>query len=203
MTLKLPILTTAGILLSTALSPASILWDESLGGDLSSTQASPSSATLVSGTNSIIGSLSSADHQDWITLNVPSGFQLNSIFLNAYSSTDAQGFTGMQAGSVFSGSTFTAGNYLGYAHFGTGATNNGPATNLVGADILPIMKDPSAASGAQGFSNLGSGSYAFLIQQTGSAATTYQFDYNVAAVPEPTLNALSALCGLLLLRRRR
>lgn len=72
----------------------------------------------------------------------------------------------------------------------------------MGTDILPIMKDPSAAAGAQGFVSLGNGSYAFLVQQLG-AATSYQFDYNVTAVPEPSLACLPGLVSLVLLRARR
>lgn len=194
--------TAAVLLLSVSFSSASILWDEGASGDLSSTQGSPTSLNLSAGVNSVIGTVGAGDSQDWLTLTVPDGFELSSIFLQAYASTDAQGFTGLQAGSVFTGSTFTPGNYLGYAHFGTGATNPSTPTNLVGTDILPIMKDPSAAAGAQGFTSLGNGSYAFLIQQLG-AATSYQFDYNVTAVPEPSLAGLLGLGSLVVLRGRR
>ncbi|MES2707538.1 MAG: PEP-CTERM sorting domain-containing protein [Verrucomicrobiota bacterium] len=203
MKLKFPLSAAATLLLSSVLSPASTLWNESANGDLSSTQATPSAATLLQGTNSVIGSVGVGDNRDWLTLTVPSGFQLSSITLFSYNSTDAQGFTGMQSGSVFTGSFNSPASYLGYAHFGTGATNPSTPTNLVGQDILPIMKDPSAAQGAQGFTTLGSGSYAFLIQQTGNAVTSYQFDYNVTAVPEPSLTGLLGLGGLALLRGRR
>lgn len=201
---KLAIVAGLAIISSVTRAEATTLWDESVSGDLSSVQASPNTFTLSSGTNAVIGTLGGTDHQDWITLTVPSGLQLGAVVLAAYSSTDQQGFTGVQSGTTFVGSTLSPASYLGYAHFGTGAANGAlPATNLVGVDILPIMGDTNLAAGAQGFTPpLNSGSYAFLIQQTGSAATSYEFDYVV--IPEPATLALVAIgCGMVLLHRRR
>jgi hypothetical protein len=203
-TQKLVIAAGLAIVFSVARAEASTLWDESVSGDLSSVQASPNAFTLSSGTNAVIGTLGGTDHQDWITLTVPAGMQLSAVVLGAYVSTDQQGFTGVQSGTNFVGSVNNPASYLGYAHFGTGAANGALApTNLVGVDILPIMGNTSLAAGSQGFTPpLNSGSYAFLIQQTGSAATSYEFDYVV--VPEPTTLALVALgCGVILVRRRR
>ena len=119
------------------------------------------------------------DSQDWITLTVPAGLQLSSLTLASYVSADVQGFTGVQAGTAFVGSVNDPAAYLGYAHFGTAADNGSlPTANLVGVDILPIMGNPSAAPGSQGFTPpLGSGSYVFLIQQLG--CHSYEFDYGV------------------------
>lgn len=166
-------------------------WNESVSGDLSGNQAAPNGFTLALGTNAIIGNLritSAGDNQDWIMLAVPGGLQLSAVVLKAYSSTDNQGFTGVQAGTNFVGSAVSAGSYLGYAHFGTGAQNGSLApTNLVGVDILPIMGNTNLAAGSQGFlPPLASGNYTFLIQQTGSAQTSYEFDYVTTAVPEPS-----------------
>jgi len=166
-------------------------WDESVSGDLSGNQAAPNNFTLVLGTNAIIGNLrntSTLDNQDWIMLAVPGGLQLSAVVLKAYSSTDQQGFTGVQAGTNFVGSAVSAASYLGYAHFGSGAQNGALApTNLVGVDILPIMGNTNLAAGSQGFlPPLASGNYTFLIQQTGSAQTSYEFDYVTTAVPEPS-----------------
>jgi hypothetical protein len=116
----------------------------------------------------------------------------------AYSSSDAQGFTGFQVGSTFPGSPFTAGSYAGYAHFGTGATNPSTPVSTVGVDLLPLMANPSVAAGATGFTApLGPGNYTFLIQQLGGA-TSYEFDATVTAVPEPGSLCLMAVGGLLL-----
>jgi hypothetical protein len=49
------------------------------------------------------------------------------------------------------------------------------------------MGDTNLAAGSQGFiPPLPSGNYTFLIQQTGSAQTSYEFDYVATAVPEPS-----------------
>ncbi|HUK83628.1 MAG TPA: PEP-CTERM sorting domain-containing protein [Verrucomicrobiae bacterium] len=199
----------AGLIIALVVSRAqgAILWNEAVDGDLSGNQSAPNAFTLLPGTNAIIGSLrtsSSTDNQDWIALTVPSGMQLGAVVLKSYVSTDQQGFTGVQAGTNFVGSVNSPGSYLGYAHFGTGAQNGAlPATNLVGVDILPIMGDTTLAVGSQGFTPpLGSGTYTFLIQQTGSAATSYEFDYVV--IPEPATVLLVALgCGVIFLRRQR
>ncbi len=129
-----------------------------------------------------------SDSQDWLTLHVPSGMALGSLVLATYVSTDAQGFIGVQAGTAFVGSAFTASSYLGYAHFGTGAANGSlPPTNLVGDDLLPIMGNTSLASGSQGFTPpLSSGDYTFLIQQLGSS-TAYQFDFVTSNTASPDM----------------
>jgi hypothetical protein len=199
------------VLTALGLAPArggaqTVLWNESTNGDLSNNQAAPTPFTLAAGVSSIIGSVTGgSDTQDWVTLTVPSGLRLSSLVLASYQSTDAQGFTGVQAGTAFVGSVNNPASYLGYAHFGTGATNGSlPATNLVGADLLPIMGDTMIATGAQGFTPpLGEGSYTFLIQQLG-ANTAYRFDYTVTPVPEPSsVLVVAALAGAACLARSR
>jgi hypothetical protein len=179
-------------------------YNESVSGDLSSNQASPTPVTLtLGGTASVIGTVGGTENQDWITITVPAGAQLTAITLVSYASTDAQGFMGMQAGSSFVGSPFAAGSYAGYAHFGTGAVNGAlPPTNLVGANMLPIMADPTLAAGSTGMTSpLGPGTYTFLLQQLGAATTQYQFDFTLT--PAPGAAALAGLAALRAVRRRR
>ena len=97
---------------------------------------------------------------------------------------------------MFVGSTNSAGSYLGYAHFGTGATNgNLPPTDLTGVDILPIIGNNTLASGSQGFTPpLSAGDYTFFIQQLG-ASTAYQFDFNVIAAPLPDVTIAKTHAG--------
>jgi uncharacterized repeat protein (TIGR01451 family) len=174
----------------------SVLYDESVSGDLSNSQSAPTALAPALGTNSVLGSVgTTSGTQDWLSLHIPAGQQLDSLVLFSYTSTDAQGFTGVQRGTSFVGSTSSPGSYLGYAHFGTGATNNGPATNLVGTDILPIMGNTTSALGAQGFTPpLAAGDYTFLIQQLG-AETQYQFDYHVSLAPAADLMVTKAHVG--------
>jgi hypothetical protein len=180
-------------------------WNEGVSGDLSNNQAAPNAFVLVLGANSFIGSVGTGDTQDWITLNVPAGMVLNGLVNSSYVSADAQGFMGVQSGTSFVGSPFVAGSYLGYVHYGTGATNGAlPPTNLVGTNLLPLMGDNVTISpGSLGFTApLAAGNYTFLFQQLG-AATAYQFDFNVSAVPEPTTLQLLLIVGGLLLAIRR
>jgi hypothetical protein len=189
---------------------ASVLWDESVNGSLSASGSSPTALTLSGGINAILGTVGGTAQQDWVALTVPTGDLLSSVVLESYSSTDAQGFFGVQAGSSFIGSVNSASSYLGYTHFGTGAANGSqPPVNLVGANLLPIMGNNAVDSlGSQGFTPpLNAGTYTFLIQQLG-ANTTYEFDFGVTAVPEPSSAALaclaSAIClTLAAIRRRR
>ena len=180
-------------------------YDEGASGDLSNNQAAPTPLTLTLGANAIIGSVTgTGDSQDWVSLTIPTGFVMASFTNAAYTSTDAQGFTGFQVGSAFVGSAFSAGSYAGYAHFGTGATNPSTPASTVGVDLLPLMANPTVAAGASGFTPpLAAGTYTFLIQQLGST-TNYEFDVNVTAVPEPGsvwLVALGSLGMLALVRR--
>jgi hypothetical protein len=187
---------------------AAVVWDSGTNGPLSSSGATPTPVTLSLGTNSVISSVGSAiGTQNWITVHLPDGLQLSQYVLASYTSTDGQGFTGFGSGTTFTASTISADSYLGYSHFGTTATNNGvPPANLVGSDLLPLMANnaPTGTSpGAQGFTiPLAAGDYTFLIQQLG-AATSYQFDFNVTAAPEPSGIVLAVGAGVLGLSRRR
>ncbi len=170
---------------------AGFIYTESANGTPSHTQSAPTTLTVGAGDNTLTATVGggSPTAQDWVTLTVPAGLNLSNIALVSYSSTDSQGFTGVQSNSSFQGSANSASSYLGYAHFGTGATNGEiPPTNLVGADLMPIFANPSLDPGAQGLTPpLGPGNYSFLIQQLG-ATTNYEFDYvtTPAAVPEPS-----------------
>jgi hypothetical protein len=179
------------------------IYDEAVSGDLSNDKATPTALVLTPGLNSVIGTVSGfpplgSDPQDWVSFTIPTGFVMTSYVNSKYVSEDDQGFTGFQSGSSFSGDEFTAGNYAGYAHFGTAAQNpdmNPVSSNTVGVNLLPLMADPSFAPGATGFTPpLGAGTYTFLIQQGDPSPTGYQFDMNVRSVPEPG----SSLCLLVL-----
>jgi hypothetical protein len=184
------------ILLLAPVSQSAVIWNEAVNGDLSNNQAAPTSFNLAAGTSSVIGTVNgSTDSQDWVEVTIPAGFQLSGYTLASYVSTDVQGFTGVQAGTAFVGSAFSAGSYLGYTHYGTGAQNaSEPAGSNVGENLLPIMGDNvNQSPGSLGFTPpLPAGPYTFLIQQLG-ASTAYQFDFSVTPVPEPT--SLGILLG--------
>src|SRR5689334_19362268 len=92
---------------------ASVFWDESLQGDLSNNQAAPTSITLQSGVNTLVGTAGglASDNQDWLHLTIPAGLELSAVTLTSFVSSDTTAFSGVQAGSTFSGSPFTASSY--------------------------------------------------------------------------------------------
>lgn len=179
-----------------AVASAATVWDEGVSGDLSGNQAAPTPILLSLGTNSVIGNLritAAGDNQDWLAVTVPAGMGLNQYVHQVYTSTDTTGFTGFQAGPTFVGSPGAATSYAGYSHFGTAPTNT------IGTDLLPPMQ---TAPSATGFSiPLAPGTYTFLIQQTGSATTSYAFDFNV--IPEPASLGVLLLGGAMLMTGRR
>ncbi len=199
-------LITLFLVLTSSIARAAVIWNEAINGSLSANQTVPTQFTLSAGANSIIGTVngSGGKAQDWVEVTIPAGDDLSTLVLASYTSTDNQGFSGFQTGSLFVGSPFTAGSYTGYTHFGTGATNGTlPATNLVGSDLLSLMANPALAAGSKGFTTpLGPGNYTFLIQQLG-ASTNFQFDFNVATLPEPGMLGLLAMALFLASRPRR
>src|SRR6478672_987912 len=153
-----------------AAAPAkAIIFDEAVSGDLSNDKAAPTALTLTPGLNSVIGTVAGfppagSDPQDWVSFTIPTGFVMTSYVNSKYGSEDDQGFTGFQSGSSFSGDEFVAGNYAGYAHFGTDATNPDltPPKSTVGVNLLPLMANPSFAPGTIGFTPpLHVGTYTF------------------------------------------
>jgi hypothetical protein len=204
----------AGIILATnSISRATVIWNQATNGALSENPAAPNAFTLSAGTNSIIatvggGSGETGINQNWVNINIPAGLDLSNLVLASYTSTDAQGFIGVASGTSFAGgesAVNTTSSYLGYAHYGTGATNPSTPTNLVGDDILPLMGNNAVVSpGSAGFTPpLPAGSYTFLIQQLG-ATTNYQFDFDVSTVPEPATGALLlGLSSIFAFSRRR
>jgi hypothetical protein len=209
------VLSTLAILAVGSMARGTVIWNQGTQGGLSENPAAPTAFTLAAGTNSVIatvggGSGETGINQNWVNINIPSGLQLSQYVLAAYSSTDLQGFTGVASGSTFApgqAGVNTASNYLGYSHFGTGAQDGSqPPVNVVGQDILPLMGNNAVDSpGSQGFTPpLPAGSYTFLIQQLG-ATTNYQFDFDVATVPEPICGGIlfSGLIAVGFSRHRR
>lgn len=183
-----------------------ILHNEAIDGDLSNNRLAPVPFALGPGSSNIIGSVSSADTQDWLSVTVPAGQQLNSMVHVAYLSTDVQGFTGFANGATFAGDPFTPASYSGYAHFGTAATNGSlPPADTRGSNMLAIMADPNAYLAGQQPQGvalpLGPGTYTFLYQQLG-AVTDYEFSFLVSTVPEPASLLLTSF-GLAALSVRR
>jgi hypothetical protein len=174
--------------LFTSAASGQILWNESTQGDLSGDRLVPTALSLSTGSN-LLTATSGPGDREYLTFTIPTGKVLSGITLVSYAGLDGTAFLGIQQGSVFTEppSGTVVGNLLGYAHFGTG-----PGT--VGGNILPAV---GQGAGAQGFTApLPAASYAVWLQQLGSPAT-YQFNFAVTAVPEPSQVGM-AVGGLLL-----
>jgi hypothetical protein len=199
------------ILLTGSVSWGATVFDE--GSTDSGSNAAPTQVTLNTfGTSSIKGSLhvsDTADTQDWFAVTVPAGFQIVGLSVPAASYTgDSQSFLGIHSGGTFPDTPTslttqinTPGNYIGYVHFGTSASNGILVGNNLGTDLLPVANSPAnggQAAGSTGFTDpLGPGTYTFMVQQTSPVSTTYQLDFSV--VPEPSTLCLTVLGGIALL----
>jgi hypothetical protein len=170
-------------------------YDESVNGDLSGIPATPTSWSVSEGANAIKGTAGTGSDYDIVHINVPAGHQLTSLYLDAYSNLSPQSFLGLQSGSTWTAGTggmVNGGALIGYVLFDAG---------MIGANLLPDMGINGQAFGPGFTPPLPTGDYTFLVQDT-QTPFSYQFTFNVAAVPEPATISLAAL-GLLAITRIR
>jgi hypothetical protein len=171
-------------------------YSESVNGDLSDDWTNPTGMALDLGVNSLTattGFTSRAD-EDYLQINLPANGQLSKLILQSYTGDNGLMFLGMETGTVFTfgpGDAFThQGDLLGWVHFGP---NNGYKN---GDDLLP---DIGKGGGAKGFTPpLHGPSYTIWFQQF-DTDTTYQLDFVVTAVPEPSALQLAAVAGITLI----
>ena len=179
---------------------AGVIYNEAISGDLSGSGLTPTILTVALGSNQLLGTTGNTGvaDRDYFTFTVPGGAQLTGITVLPGTTSGNISFLGMQAGNqvTLPTNTPTAAGLLGWRHYSPADINT---------DILPLMAVP--ASGSSGFTvPLGSGSYAFWLQDTSPGTFTYGFDFAVAA-PEPesyttVVPALGALLFILGRRRR-
>lgn len=182
-----------------SVSAVTFSYDESINGDLSDNYLEPNFLYVGAGSSTIKGTIGGGDI-DLFTLVVADGFTLNSIVLLNYltqdpNSQDNVSFILSQPMAILSAAPSNEDPYpggaIGYVGFGDWAE---------GREILRFLTAGPPYDFAE---ELDAGSYAFWINETGSTAQ-YDFQFTVAAVPEPS--ALVVLCAVfptLLWRRNK
>ncbi|NEP60781.1 MAG: hypothetical protein F6K31_27965, partial [Symploca sp. SIO2G7] len=153
-------------------------YDEAVDGDISGNPSAPLDLALSEGTTRLSATTGGGD-QEYVTVTVPDGFQLEYLTLESYSAGGDVAFIGVQEGSTFTeplDNSADTSNLLGYALFGG---------SQAGTDILDNIGN---GAGAIGFDDpLSAGTYTFALQQLG-AASDYTLAFNVAeaTAPPPT-----------------
>jgi len=181
---------------------AATAWDEAASGDLANLGTSPTLVSLGLGSNTLTGTTgrdgAGVVDRDYFTFTLADGWQLDSLMLlpgTTILGPSSLGFVAVQAGSQMTVDP-TGGdptNLLGWWHY---------SENDIDTDILPLI---GLGWGAIGFAGpLPAGIYTFWVQETATGSAAYNFDFNVTAVPEPSiaLMLMAGLAGLGFLRKR-
>jgi len=154
--------------------------DEAIRGDLPNTGATPVQWTLEAGDNLLAGSAGTSavtgPDYDLVTLNIPAGLELRSLFLTKHEIDFGLSFMGWQYGAMWTAGygTLVDGNQLfRYQLFDK---------NYIGFDLLFDIDLPS-------------GAYTIELQDI-HVPYNYGFTFRVVAVPEPGMAALAAGAAL-------
>ena len=187
---------------------AQIVFDDA-NGNASSDGASPTSVVFGLGNNIINGTVTSPSNtRNFYTFTIGAGQELTAINLDSLNvtsegapSTDP-GFYALVDGTTSVNPTDGFANLGGFL-YATAASANAPDPALQGENLLDRISSGGISDGS-GFTNIGTGDYTFVIQQTGPEVSNFSLNFQVAtAVPEPTSSALLIGLGLAGLARRR
>lgn len=172
-------------------------YDEAITGDISNNYLAPLVFTPTAGVSTLKGSVA-LNNPDLFTIVVANGLVLDSIRLLSYATSSSDpgnvSYLLSQPRATLSRPPTNGNNYgapIGYTSFGAFAVTG----NL---NLLPTI---TAGPPYFSITEFGAGSYAFWVNETGPAST-YEFAFNLTAVPEPSVMT-ALLAGLPLIWRRR
>ena len=183
------------VVLSCLASPAfaTLVWNESLSGDLSNDRLSPTVLAFTAGQNDVIGTtgdVGGSVDRDYFSFTIGSGLTLTGLTLLDNTSVAGSGsFLAIQAGPQVT-TTETGGNIgalLTFGHYDTG---------LIGANLIDQWL---------GLAALPAGTYSIWVQETGGTVD-YGLRFDVATAPVPLPAGLplllTGLSGIWALTRR-
>ena len=159
---------------------AATVWDESVNGDLSSSEAAPTSIALAVGSNVLSGTVNGLPlDRDYITFTIPAGFVLSAMNLATFS-PDNLAFSSFNTGSTsYIPSGATNGLFLSGIHI-TSAD--------IGFNLLTFFDTRNVTTNSLPSPSLGAGTYSWLIQQTSPIVQAWKVDMILQGVvaTEPT-----------------
>ena len=138
---------------------------------------------------------------DFFNIQVDSGFQLDSIFLDFFDG-DGQAFTGF-AENQLGGNPAIADQQPAFIETALGFTLIDGTESSLFDDLAAGASGTLPGIGFDPGSSLEAGTYAFVFQNTGSNVNNYTLTFSGSAVPEPSSMFVLAFFGLATLSRRR
>ena len=187
------------LLFSAALSGplAAATYVEAIDGELSNDFIEPTPVAMDLGSNLLTGGMSGGESDiDLFRFSVPLGHHLTAIRILGFTGGGGGSFLGLQSGIELSSSPVPSGSFpdpIGYAIISA-------ADAAVDRNVLSTITSGPPFTGV---ATLPAGNYVGWLNETG-LASSYEIEFVIAAVPEPSVSAGLALglCGLLLGRRR-
>ena len=159
-----------------------------MSGDLSNNGLTPTAITLGLGSNEILGTTgqtAGVSDRDYFTVTVPANFRLTQLIEEAGTQAGGPGslgFFAVQSGTqvTLPTNTATAAGLLGWIHYGSYSRRH-QYSSCDGNSGTGIERIRPA---------LGTGSYAFWLQDTSVGTFNYGLNLVLASIPEPSAGAL-------------